>query len=56
MMTHFDKSLISYTVMELLKIQGIYVLDSLFDSIPQERWKIKDPVFIKQSEEFAITI
>ena len=29
MMTHFDKSLISYTVMELLKIQGIYVLDSL---------------------------
>ena len=26
-----------------------------FDSIPQDQWKINDPAFIKQSEEFAIT-
>jgi hypothetical protein len=42
-----------------LKIQGIYALDfvyaKFFDSIPQDQWKIKDPVFIKQSKVFAIT-
>jgi hypothetical protein len=26
-----------------------------FDAISQDQWKIKDPVFIKQSEEFAAT-
>ena len=43
-----------------MKIQGIYVrftlcMQEFFDSIPQDHWRIKDPVFIKQSEEFAIT-
>ena len=30
-------------------------MQEFFDSIPQEQWKINDPVFIRQSEEFAIT-
>jgi hypothetical protein len=25
-----------------------------FDSIPEEQWKIKDPAFIKEPEEFSI--
>ena len=29
--------------------------DTAFGKIPQDQWKIKDPVFIKQSEVFAIT-
>jgi hypothetical protein len=30
-------------------------MQEFFDSIPQDQWKINDPAFIKQSEEFAIT-
>ena len=30
-------------------------MQEFFDSVPQDQWKIKDPAFIKQSEEFAIT-
>jgi hypothetical protein len=29
-------------------------MQEFFDSIPQDQWNIKDPEFIKQSEEFAI--
>ena len=55
---HQIHTLRTFTVMELLKIRGIYVLDlhcvcEFFDSIPQDQWKINDPAFIKQSE--AIT-
>ena len=28
-------------------------MQEFFDSIPQNQWKINDPAFIKQSEEFA---
>jgi hypothetical protein len=28
-------------------------MQEFFDSIPQDQWKINDPAFIKQSEEFA---
>ena len=30
-------------------------MQEFFDSIHQDQWKIEDPAFIKQSEEFAIT-
>jgi hypothetical protein len=30
-------------------------MQDFFDSVPQDEWKIDDPVFIKQSEVFAIT-
>jgi hypothetical protein len=30
-------------------------MQEFFDSIHQDQWKIKDPAFIKQSEEFANT-
>jgi hypothetical protein len=29
-------------------------MQELFDSIPENQWKIKDTAFMKQSEEFAI--
>jgi len=30
-------------------------MQEFFDAIPQDQWKIKDPAFIKQSQEFAVT-
>jgi hypothetical protein len=30
-------------------------MQEFFDSIPQDQWKIKDPIFVKQSEVFAIS-
>ena len=30
-------------------------MQEFFDSIPQDQWKLEDPPFIKQSEEFTIT-
>ncbi|HEY6884233.1 MAG TPA: hypothetical protein VI278_09375 [Nitrososphaeraceae archaeon] len=38
-----------------LRIRFTLCMQEFFDSIPQDQWKIKDPAFIKQSEEFAIT-
>jgi hypothetical protein len=38
-----------------LRLRFTLCMQEFFDSIPQEQWKIKDPVFIKQSEVFAIT-
>jgi len=29
-------------------------MQEFFDSIPENQWDLKDPKFIKQSEEFAI--
>ena len=43
-----------------MKIQEIFALDLLclckkfFDSVPQNQWDLKDPKFIKQSEDFAM--
>jgi hypothetical protein len=38
-----------------LRFRFILCMQEFFDSIPENQWKIKDPQFIKQSEEFAIT-
>ena len=37
-----------------LRFRFILCMQEFFDSIPQEGWKLKDTIFIKQSEEFAI--
>lgn len=29
-------------------------MQEFFDGIPQEQWRVKDPAFVKESEEFAI--
>jgi hypothetical protein len=29
-------------------------MQEFFDAIPEYQWKIKDPKFIKESEDFAI--
>ena len=38
-----------------LRFRFTLCMQEFFDSIPQDEWKIKDPAFIKHSEEFAIT-
>jgi hypothetical protein len=38
-----------------LRFRFTLCMQEFFDSIPQDQWKIEDPTFIKQSEEFAIT-
>ncbi len=37
-----------------LRFRFTLCMQEFFDSIPQDQWNIKDPEFIKQSEEFAI--
>jgi hypothetical protein len=37
-----------------LRFRFILCMQEFFDSITQEKWKLKDSLFIKQSEEFAI--
>lgn len=37
-----------------LRFRFILCMQEFFDSIPQEKWKLQDSQFIKQSEEFAI--
>ncbi len=37
-----------------LRFQFILCMQEFFDAIPQNQWRVKDPVFVKQSEEFAI--
>src|SRR3989442_8913498 len=38
-----------------LRFRFTLCMQEFFDSIPHDQWKIEDPAFIKQSEEFAIT-
>ena len=38
-----------------LRFRFTLCMQEFFDSIPRVQWKIKDPVFIKQSEVFTIT-
>ena len=38
-----------------LRFRFTLCMQEFFDSIPQAKWKIKDPAFVKQSEVFAIT-
>lgn len=37
-----------------LRFRFTLSMQEFFDSIPQDQWNLKDPTFIKQSEEFAI--
>lgn len=37
-----------------LRFRFTLFMQEFFDSIPQDQWKLKDPIFIKESEEFAI--
>lgn len=38
-----------------LRFRFILCMQEFFDGIPQDQWRVKDPVFVKQSEEFAIS-
>jgi hypothetical protein len=29
-------------------------MQEFFDGIPQDQWRVKDPAFVQQSEDFAI--
>lgn len=37
-----------------LRFRFTLFMQEFFDSMPQDQWNLKDPTFIKQSEEFAI--
>jgi hypothetical protein len=37
-----------------LRFRFTLLMQEFFDSIPQDNWKLKDPKFIKESEEFAV--
>lgn len=38
-----------------LRFRFTLFMQEFFDSVPQDQWNLKDPTFIKQSEEFACT-
>jgi hypothetical protein len=37
-----------------LRFRFILCMQEFFDGIPEDQWRIKDPVFVKESEDFAI--
>lgn len=37
-----------------LRFRFILCMQEFFDGIPQDKWKVNDPAFVKQSEDFAI--
>lgn len=37
-----------------LRFRFILCMQEFFDGIPQDQWRVKDPEFVKQSEDFAI--
>jgi hypothetical protein len=37
-----------------LRFRFILCMQEFFDGIPQEQWRVKDPAFVKQSEDYAI--
>lgn len=37
-----------------LRFRFILCMQEFFDGIPQDQWRVKDPAFVKQSEDFAI--
>jgi hypothetical protein len=37
-----------------LRFRFILCMQEFFDGIPQDHWRVRDPVFVKQSEDFAI--
>jgi hypothetical protein len=38
-----------------LRFRFILCMQEFFESIPQDKWQVKDPAFVKQSEDFAIS-
>jgi hypothetical protein len=38
-----------------LRFRFILCLQEFFEGITQDRWQVKDPEFVKQSEDFAIS-
>jgi hypothetical protein len=38
-----------------LRFRFILCMQEFFESIPQDQWQVKDPAFIKESEDFAIS-
>lgn len=37
-----------------LRFRFILCMQEFFDGIPQEQWRVKDPAFVKQSEDYAV--
>ena len=37
-----------------LRFRFILCMQEFFDGIPQDQWRVKDPGFVRQSEDFAI--
>lgn len=37
-----------------LRFRFTLFMQEFFDSVPQDQWDLKDPKFIKQSEDFAM--
>jgi hypothetical protein len=37
-----------------LRFRFILCMQEFFDGIPQDQWRVKDPAFVKQSEDFAM--
>lgn len=37
-----------------LRFRFILCMQEFFDGIPQDQWRVKDPAFVRQSEEFGI--
>ncbi len=37
-----------------LRFRFILCMQEFFDGIPQDQWRLKDPAFVKQSEDHAI--
>lgn len=38
-----------------LRFRFILCMQEFFDGIPRDQWRVNDPVFVKQSEDFSIT-
>lgn len=38
-----------------LRFRFILCMQEFFEGIPQDQWRVKDPAFVKQSEDFAIS-
>lgn len=36
-----------------LRFRFILCMQEFFDGIPQDQWRVKDPAFVKRSEDFA---
>jgi hypothetical protein len=36
-----------------LRFRFILCMQEFFEGIPQDQWRVKDPAFVKQSEDFA---